>query len=364
MNSELTEKTDIRECPTERHARRLPGNPYPSLPQPKDSESAASFRGWILYDGDCPSCTASARRFDGIFRRRGFLFLPLQTEWVMQQLGLEPGAALKEMHVLTGAGEDIAGANAVIFLARQIWWAWPFALLAQLPGIHSVLDRGYRWVAAHRGCDDIACEFKERRFPSRRTKKTAVWTQPLLEIFPAWVALIALPISVLPLRDHLAPWQFMWLMAGAIFFGCKWLTAWRAQTTNPHLKLAPTLGYFFAWPGMDAEKFLDSPPPKLDGFKPSNLRARTVEGRASARPGRAEARPFIDRSNNKDFSGSGAVVCCCALRSTVAIRRLDRNDRHDSHPAFRAVPASRDRMAQGRSRCGTDHECAVAFENS
>src|SRR6188474_3757604 len=123
MNSELTEKTDIREARVERPARGLPGNPYPSFPQAQDRESEASFRGWILYDGDCPSCTASARRFDRMFRRRGFLFLPLQTEWVMQRFALEPGAPLEEMHVLTNDGQDIAGAKAVIFLARQIWWA-------------------------------------------------------------------------------------------------------------------------------------------------------------------------------------------------------------------------------------------------
>jgi predicted DCC family thiol-disulfide oxidoreductase YuxK len=236
--------------------------------RPKDGENAPSFRGWILYDGDCPSCIASARRFSRVFRRRGYLFLPLQTEWVMQRLALEPGAPLEEMHVLTHDSRDIAGADAVIFLARQIWWAWPAVAFAQLPGMHKLLDRGYRWIAVHRGCDHIACKVDRRRLGSRRlfrsaTGKTAfleaAWKPLLLEAFPAWIALIGLPISVLPLRDRLAPWQFMWLMAGAIFFGCKWLTAWRAQEPNADLKLTPTLGYFFAWPGMDAEKFLSRP---------------------------------------------------------------------------------------------------------
>ena len=266
MNSEVTEKTDIKESLAEHHAGRLPKNAYPSLPQTKERESAGLFRGWILYDGDCPSCTASARRFDRIFRRRGFLFLALQTEWVMPQLGLEPGAPLKEMHVLTSAGQDIAGANAVIFLAHQIWWAWPVVAFAKLPGMHELLDRSYRWMAAHRGCGHLACEVDKRQSngrqlfrPGKAPLEQASWKPLLLEALPAWWALIGLPMSVLPLRNCLAPWQFMWLMAGAIFFGCKWLTAWRAQTTNPHLKLAPTLGYFFAWTGMDAEKFLSRP---------------------------------------------------------------------------------------------------------
>src|SRR5690349_11619289 len=189
MNSELTEKADIKESPTKRHLRRPPRNPYPGLPLSKDRHSPASFRGWILYDGDCPSCTASARRLDRIFRRRGFLFLPLQTDWVAHLLGLEPGELLEEMHVLTNEGEDIAGADAVIFLARQIWWAWPLVAFAQLPGIHTLLDEGYRWIASHRGCDHIACDVDMRRLASRRWKKTVAWRQPLLEVFPAWTAL-------------------------------------------------------------------------------------------------------------------------------------------------------------------------------
>jgi predicted DCC family thiol-disulfide oxidoreductase YuxK len=277
MNSELTEKTDIRESPS---------SPRDAALRPKDRESASSFRGWILYDGDCPSCTASARRFDRIFRRRGFLFLPLQTEWVMQQLGFEPGAPLEEMHVLTNDGQDIAGADAVIFLARQIWWAWPVVALAQLPRMHKLLDRSYRWIAARRACDHVACEVDMRRRVGRQLFKSltgkaplleAGW-KPLLEALPAWMLLIGLPISILPLRDRLAPWQFMWLMAGAIFFGCKWLTAWRAPKPNLHLKLAPTLGYFFAWPGMDAEKFLTPKtfPARLDCLKQSSLAQPTT----------------------------------------------------------------------------------------
>jgi predicted DCC family thiol-disulfide oxidoreductase YuxK len=163
MNSELTEKTDIKEASsTQRHPARPRKGPHPGLLPvqplpPKDAESAASFRGWILYDGACQSCTASARRFDRIFRHRGFLFLPLQTEWVRQQLGLEAGAPLEEMHVLTNEGQDIAGVDAILFLARRVWWTWPVVAFAQLPGMHKLLDRGYRWIAAHRGCDHIKC---------------------------------------------------------------------------------------------------------------------------------------------------------------------------------------------------------------
>jgi predicted DCC family thiol-disulfide oxidoreductase YuxK len=289
MNSEFAEKTDIREsAPLQGQVRRPKKNPFPGLLQSKDRESASSFRGWILYDGKCPSCAASARRFDRIFRGRGFLFLPLKTQWVIQRLGLEPSAPPEEMHILTSQGQDIAGADAVIFLARQIWWARPVVAFAQLPGMHKLLDRGYRWIAAHRGCDHIVCNVGKRRFRRRLVSSAtgkaplagAVWRQRLLEGLPEWIALIALPISVLPLRERIAPWQFMWLMAAAVFLGCKWLTAWRAEARSSEIKASRAFAYFFAWPGMDAEKFLSPNPSRVqrEGLKPASF--SLITGRA------------------------------------------------------------------------------------
>src|SRR5207247_9000052 len=98
------EKTDIKES----RSSERPGGLGAAAPR------ADSFGGWILYDGDCSSCTASARRFDRIFRRRGFLFLPLQTDLLMERLDLQPGAPLEALHVLTSNGRDIGCADAVI----------------------------------------------------------------------------------------------------------------------------------------------------------------------------------------------------------------------------------------------------------
>ena len=158
------------------------------------------------------------------------------------------------MCVLTSDGRDIGGADAVIFLARQIWWARPFAVLARMSGMHRLLDRGYRWIAAHRGCNHLACDVKRRRL-----KKTAVWRPPLLESLRPWMALILFPFLALIARNRVAPWQFMWLMAGAIFLGCKWLTFSRARREIVHFRIGRALAYFLLWPGMDAEKFLHRP---------------------------------------------------------------------------------------------------------
>jgi Membrane bound O-acyl transferase family len=52
-------------------------------------------------------------------------------------------------------------------------------------------------------------------------------------------------------------WLFMWTLSFAIFAGLKWMTWWTARKP-----LMPSLGrsiaYLAAWPGMDAEAFLDS----------------------------------------------------------------------------------------------------------
>ena len=76
-----------------------------------------------------------------------------------------------------------------------------------------------------------------------------------------WLPLIAAPLAVLIFARGIQPWAFMWLLAFAIFFGCKWLTWWPART---RMSAPRALGYLFAWPGMDARPFertLLPPPP-------------------------------------------------------------------------------------------------------
>ncbi|MEM9250763.1 MAG: membrane bound O-acyl transferase family-domain-containing protein [Planctomycetota bacterium] len=76
-----------------------------------------------------------------------------------------------------------------------------------------------------------------------------------------WPPLVALPLLVVVLTPASVPrWAFMWLLAFAIFCGCKWLT-WRR---GPAIHAAPLwrhLAYLVAWPGLDARAFLLAPPP-------------------------------------------------------------------------------------------------------
>lgn len=70
-----------------------------------------------------------------------------------------------------------------------------------------------------------------------------------------------LPISILPLtafacRNLMAAWAFMWTLSFAIFVSLKWLTWWKARARVAHPAWR-SIAYLLAWPGMDAEAFLD-----------------------------------------------------------------------------------------------------------
>lgn len=221
---------------------------------------AAAFRGWIFYDAACSSCRDLATRLEGFFAARGFHFEPLQGEWVQQRLNLTKEEALQEMRVLTSAGEVFGGADAVIFLARQIWWAAPLNWLTRLPWVHALLHRVYRWAAAHR-----TCAINAAPAPSviSRTR---------------WFPLAILPPLALSTQPILPAWGFMWLVAFALFFGCKWLTLGNAMRREGRPCPFRALAYLFAWPGMEAARFLspELAPPRSQSALLKSLGGATV----------------------------------------------------------------------------------------
>lgn len=81
-----------------------------------------------------------------------------------------------------------------------------------------------------------------------------------------WVPLVLLPALVLALTPRSWPvWALMWLLAFAIYCGCKWLT-WRR--THVTATWSRNLAYLVAWPGMDAPSFLRTAPEQV--AKPSS----------------------------------------------------------------------------------------------
>jgi len=51
-------------------------------------------------------------------------------------------------------------------------------------------------------------------------------------------------------------WLFMWVLSLAIFAALKWMTWWTARD-KVHANVGRSLAYLLAWPGMDADAFLD-----------------------------------------------------------------------------------------------------------
>ena len=106
--------------------------------------------GQVLYDAGCGMCRDMMRRFERTFTSRGFEFVPIQSE-------MKPGERAPEMRVRTNDGRAFGGADAVLFLARFVWWGWPLRGLAGIPSAKRLLHRIYREIASRRTCDNSVC---------------------------------------------------------------------------------------------------------------------------------------------------------------------------------------------------------------
>jgi len=109
-------------------------------------------KGWLFFDADCDFCTRSARWIAPILRRRGMAVAPLQDPRVGALLGMNREALLMELRFLLSDGKQYGGADAVVAVAREIWWGLPLVWFAKIPGAMSLLHSCYRWVATQRSC--------------------------------------------------------------------------------------------------------------------------------------------------------------------------------------------------------------------
>ncbi len=108
--------------------------------------------GWLFFDAQCRFCIHVARGLAPILQRRGFAVAPLQDPRVGALLGISGPELLREMRFLLSDGTQFGGADAVVAVTREIWWAKPLAWLAKIPIIMSLLRNGYRCVASNRSC--------------------------------------------------------------------------------------------------------------------------------------------------------------------------------------------------------------------
>jgi predicted DCC family thiol-disulfide oxidoreductase YuxK len=120
-------------------------------------------KGWLFFDAECVFCTKIARWLAPILERRGLALAPLQDPRVAALLGLSHDNLMREIHVLMSDGQRYGGADAVVALARQIWWARPLVWLAKIPGMTRLFRAAYRVIAANRSCSAASCAIPPNR---------------------------------------------------------------------------------------------------------------------------------------------------------------------------------------------------------
>jgi len=114
-------------------------------------------KGWLFFDAECGFCIRIARWVAPILARRGFGVAPLQDSRVGALLGMSRQELLLELRFLLSDGRQSGGADAVLGVAREIWWLRPLVWISKLPGALPLLREGYRCVAARRSCSASAC---------------------------------------------------------------------------------------------------------------------------------------------------------------------------------------------------------------
>jgi hypothetical protein len=74
-----------------------------------------------------------------------------------------------------------------------------------------------------------------------------------------WLPLSILRLGLVVVGSRLLAWAFMWILSFAIYAGLKWASWWTARAQAPHAGWR-SAAYLLAWPGMDAESFLNAGP--------------------------------------------------------------------------------------------------------
>jgi hypothetical protein len=146
------------------------------------------------------------------------------------------------MRLIAPDGAVFGGVDAILEIARHIWWAEPLCRLSHFGWVMRSLRLLYRWFAHNRKCFGGACA-------TRRRGKV------LLPRVAIWATAAAPTLAVLCLGKVLIPWVWMWAIAVSMFAGSKVLTVFglvRSGCAAPRRRL---LAYALLWPGMDAHAF-------------------------------------------------------------------------------------------------------------
>ena len=98
-------------------------------------------KGILYFDDTCRFCRAGVRKLRFILRAAHVDPRPF-----------ENGAEEVEMKLHWGRDHVVGGADAIFFLARQVWWLAPLGWLEWVPPIRKTFQILYRTIAAKRHC--------------------------------------------------------------------------------------------------------------------------------------------------------------------------------------------------------------------
>ncbi|HEX6803820.1 MAG TPA: DCC1-like thiol-disulfide oxidoreductase family protein [Terriglobales bacterium] len=109
-------------------------------------------RGWLFYDAECDFCTHIARWIRKPMLRRGLAVAPLQDSRVAALLGMPGDELLRAIRYLGKDGLPYAGADALVELAREFWWARPLVWASRVHSLKAAMRSGYECMARQRNC--------------------------------------------------------------------------------------------------------------------------------------------------------------------------------------------------------------------
>ena len=113
--------------------------------------------GSVYYDAHCSVCVRITTLLHRALHSHGYRFVPLQTPGAATRLRISPRELFTEMRLLQHSGQVLGGADAVVEIARHIWWARPLAWAARIPGFMPTLRLLYASHARHRHCSNGNC---------------------------------------------------------------------------------------------------------------------------------------------------------------------------------------------------------------
>ena len=118
-------------------------------------------RGWLFFDAECKFCTRLARWLARPMRRRGLEVAPLQDPRVGALLGLSRDELLRAIRFVFSKGNQVSGADALLAVAREVWWARPLVWMSRIPGLLGAMHTAYAWGAQRAHCRALQCAFDQ-----------------------------------------------------------------------------------------------------------------------------------------------------------------------------------------------------------